>query len=46
MHSKINPNDKWNDHRLKVLPPDYFRGKYVLDIGCNEGILSIPIAIK
>lgn len=35
MYSKLHPNEKWNDHRLKVLPPHYFTNKTVLDIGCN-----------
>lgn len=46
IYSKLNSNHKWNDPRLRVLRPDYFINKIILDIGCNEGILAIPIAMK
>ena len=46
MYSKLDPNTKWNDNRLQVLNHEYFRDKVVLDIGCNQGILAIPIAIR
>lgn len=46
IYSKLNSNTKWNDARLRVLRPDYFVNKVILDIGCNEGILAIPIALK
>lgn len=45
-YSKVPSSKKWNDPRLAILSPSYFMKKSVLDIGCNEGILSIPIAIK
>ncbi|PVG03114.1 Bin3-domain-containing protein [Serendipita vermifera] len=32
------------DPRLLLLPPDTFKGKRVLDIGCNEGWVTIDIA--
>ncbi|KAF8605741.1 Bin3-domain-containing protein [Ceratobasidium sp. AG-I] len=33
-----------SDPRLQVLPPDLFRGKRVLDVGCNEGWVTCEIA--
>ena len=35
MYSKLDANAKWNDIRLQVLNPDYFKDRTVLDIGCN-----------
>ncbi|KAF9260548.1 Bin3-domain-containing protein [Marasmius fiardii PR-910] len=35
-----------NDPRLALLPDDFFAGKHVLDIGCNEGWVTIEIAQK
>ena len=37
---------KWQDPRIKLLNKDYFLNKDCLDIGCNDGTLSIMIAIK
>ncbi|XP_027342794.1 probable RNA methyltransferase At5g51130 isoform X2 [Abrus precatorius] len=34
------------DPRLKVLRKDWFEGKECLDIGCNNGIITIQIAQK
>ncbi|KAK7037992.1 Bin3-type SAM domain-containing protein [Favolaschia claudopus] len=33
-----------NDPRLELLPPGTFKGKCVLDVGCNEGWVSCEIA--
>ncbi|KAJ1302145.1 hypothetical protein OPQ81_000973 [Rhizoctonia solani] len=33
-----------SDPRLKVLPPGLFKGKRVLDVGCNEGWVTCEIA--
>ncbi|KAI1292412.1 hypothetical protein EDD11_008781 [Mortierella claussenii] len=33
------------DLRLKFLEPDWFRGKKVLDIGCNAALLTVFIAL-
>ncbi|CAE6524249.1 unnamed protein product [Rhizoctonia solani] len=33
-----------SDPRLKVLPSNLFKGKHVLDIGCNEGWVTCEIA--
>lgn len=38
--------DKWNDPRLSTLPPDTFKDKRVLYIGCHEGVLPIQIALQ
>ncbi|KIK94723.1 hypothetical protein PAXRUDRAFT_142254 [Paxillus rubicundulus Ve08.2h10] len=32
------------DHRLALLPPAFFVGKHVLDMGCNEGWVTCEIA--
>ncbi|PAA54457.1 hypothetical protein BOX15_Mlig032688g1 [Macrostomum lignano] len=32
------------DDRLELLQPDWYLGRDVLDIGCNDGILSLKIA--
>nr|AFK49570.1 unknown [Lotus japonicus] len=34
------------DPRLKVLRKEWFQGKYCLDIGCNNGLITIQIAHK
>jgi 7SK snRNA methylphosphate capping enzyme len=31
------------DDRLASLPPDFFLGKRVLDLGCNSGFVSVEI---
>lgn len=46
IYAKLDDKDKWNDCRLKYLKAHYFHKKVVLDVGCNEGILTIPIARK
>lgn len=33
-----------NDPRIDLLQAEWFRGKKILDIGCNTGVLSIRIA--
>ncbi|KAG7097630.1 hypothetical protein E1B28_004962 [Marasmius oreades] len=35
-----------NDPRLALLPEDLFFGKRVLDVGCNEGWVTVEIAQK
>ncbi|CAE6460397.1 unnamed protein product [Rhizoctonia solani] len=35
-----------SDPRLQVLPPGLFKGKRVLDIGCNEGWVTCEIASR
>ncbi len=37
---------RWQDPRLKLLKKDLFLNKTCLDIGCNEGSLTIMIAIR
>ena len=37
---------KWQDPRIKFLTKEYFFNKKCLDIGCNDGTLTIMIAIK
>ncbi|CAE6457592.1 unnamed protein product [Rhizoctonia solani] len=34
-----------SDPRLKALPPGLFKGKRVLDVGCNEGWVTCEIAL-
>ena len=38
-----NPHHE-EDMRLKYLKPDWFRGKEVLDVGCNQGDVTCAIA--
>lgn len=38
------PNAYDTDPRLEQIPQDIFKGKRVLDIGCNEGWLAVDIA--
>lgn len=42
-HSMRYPSPTSVDPRLSFLPPDLFKGKRVLDIGCNEGWLTVDI---
>ena len=37
---------RWQDPRLRLLKKDYFLNKDCLDLGCNDGSLTIMIAIK
>ncbi|WIA28505.1 hypothetical protein OEZ86_011048 [Tetradesmus obliquus] len=41
---RIGPSG-FEDARLKVLDPSWFRGADVLDVGCNEGLLSLALAV-
>ena len=34
------------DHRLLALQPEWFRGRRCLDVGCNEGLVSLTLAVK
>lgn len=34
------------DHRLLALLPEWFCGRRCLDIGCNEGLVSLTLAVK
>ena len=38
--------DRFQDSRLQILNKDYFLNKDCLDIGCNDGSLTIMLAIK
>ncbi|XP_073507176.1 7SK snRNA methylphosphate capping enzyme [Phyllobates terribilis] len=40
-----NPSHS-DDPRLRALRPEWFRGKAVLDIGCNVGHLTLSVALK
>ncbi|KAA0716280.1 7SK snRNA methylphosphate capping enzyme [Triplophysa tibetana] len=33
-----------DDHRIRVFKPEWFRGKAVLDLGCNTGHVTLSIA--
>ncbi|XP_062993304.1 LOW QUALITY PROTEIN: 7SK snRNA methylphosphate capping enzyme [Elgaria multicarinata webbii] len=39
-----NPNCE--DSRLRVMKPEWFQGKEVLDVGCNVGHLTLSVARK
>jgi len=34
------------DHRLLALQPEWFCGRRCLDVGCNEGLVSLTLAVK
>lgn len=36
---------KDSDPRLELMPPELFKGKSVLDIGCNTGNVSIVLGL-
>jgi 7SK snRNA methylphosphate capping enzyme len=40
---KISDSDAWHDYRLDALPPDFFVGKDVCDVGCGAGYASIIV---
>lgn len=35
-----------SDQRLSLLPEDFFKGKKVLDVGCNEGWVTCEIGTR
>lgn len=39
-------NPSCEDGRLRVLKPEWFRGRDILDLGCNVGHLTLSIACK
>ncbi|XP_015275810.1 PREDICTED: 7SK snRNA methylphosphate capping enzyme [Gekko japonicus] len=39
-------NPDWEDTRLRVMRPEWFQGKEVLDVGCNVGHLTLSVAKK
>ncbi|KAI0774060.1 Bin3-domain-containing protein [Fomes fomentarius] len=43
-HGYYNKRPATNDHRLALIPRGFFVGKRVLDVGCNEGIVTCEIA--
>lgn len=43
-HGYYSKRPSVRDPRLSLLPPSFFRGKTVLDIGCNEGWVTCEIA--
>lgn len=46
MHYRYyNKRPATNDHRLALIPRGFFTGKRVLDVGCNEGIVTCEIGI-
>lgn len=36
--------ERWNDPRLRILRPEWFYNRRVLDIGCNDGTITLMIA--
>ncbi|CAG9310522.1 unnamed protein product [Blepharisma stoltei] len=38
--------EHWNDPRIKILERELFENKNVLDIGCNDGTITLLIASK
>jgi 2-polyprenyl-3-methyl-5-hydroxy-6-metoxy-1,4-benzoquinol methylase len=43
---KLRHERKWNDPRIAVLDKSLFIQKTVLDIGCNDGTISLIIALR
>ncbi|TFK82067.1 Bin3-domain-containing protein [Polyporus arcularius HHB13444] len=43
-HGYYNKRPPTNDRRLALVPRGLFNGKRVLDVGCNEGIVTCEIA--
>ncbi|KAI0722239.1 Bin3-domain-containing protein [Cerioporus squamosus] len=43
-HGYYNKRPPTNDRRLALVPHGLFSGKRVLDVGCNEGIVTCEIA--
>ncbi|KAF9226355.1 Bin3-domain-containing protein [Gyrodon lividus] len=43
-HGYYTKRPSIRDPRLALLPPTFFAGKHVLDIGCNEGWVTCEIA--
>jgi hypothetical protein len=35
-----------HDGRLRVLDPEWFRGRRLLDVGCNEGVVTLAMATE
>jgi 2-polyprenyl-3-methyl-5-hydroxy-6-metoxy-1,4-benzoquinol methylase len=40
------PDSLDEDPRLRVLERSWFQGKTVMDIGCNDGLLTLSLACK
>ena len=36
--------ERWKDPRLRILRPEWFYNRQVLDIGCNDGTITLMIA--
>lgn len=34
------------DHRLVALRPEWFHGRRCLDVGCNEGLIPLTLAVR
>lgn len=43
---RLHQHNLAEDPRLSLLDPTWFRGRRVLDVGCNEGLVSIGVAAK
>lgn len=43
---KIRYKHRWEDPRLQVLDPELFMNRTVLDIGCNDGTVTLLIAMR
>eukprot|EP00775_Hariotina_reticulata_P007037 gene7037-7251_t len=41
---RLGPGE-FEDPRLKVLDPAWFKGADVLDVGCNEGLVTLALAV-
>lgn len=45
-HYKKSLAEKWSDSRLSQLQSAWLKDKKVLDIGCNQGIVDLLIAVR
>lgn len=34
------------DPRLHLLAPEWFKGRHLLDVGCNEGLVTLAAAVR
>ena len=43
-HASLHAFD--DDPRLRLLRPEWFEGRSLLDVGCNEGLVTLAVATR